>query len=105
MAKESLKRFGVIPLKDVDYWFTRRLRHAYPVYSLGYEEHLQTVLDWTDTIENLITLGRQGLFAHNNFHHSVMMAKAAAEHLLSGKPKAEGWNQARKAFDNFKVID
>jgi len=105
MAKESLKRFGVIPLKDVDCWFTRRVRHAYPVYSLGYEEYLKTVLDWTDTIENLITLGRQGLFAHNNFHHSVMMAKAAAEHLLSGKTKAEGWNQARKAFDDFKVID
>jgi len=104
-AKESLKRFGVIPLKDVDYWFTRRVRHAYPVYSLGYEEHLRTVLDWTDTIENLITLGRQGLFAHNNFHHSVMMAKAAAEHHLSGRTKAEGWNQARRAFDDFKVID
>jgi len=104
-AKESLKRFGVIPLKDVDYWFTRRIRHAYPVYSLGYERHLKTVLDWTDATENLITLGRQGLFAHNNFHHSLMMAKAAAEQLLSGKTKAEGWNQARLAFDDFKVID
>ena len=105
MAKESLKRFGIIPLKDVDYWFTRRVRHAYPVYSLGYEGPLQTVLDWTDSVENLITLGRQGLFAHNNFHHSVMMGKAAAEHVLSGKSKTDGWNQARKAFDDFKVID
>jgi len=104
-VKESLRRLGLIALKDVDYWFTRRVRFAYPVYSLGYEEHLQTVLDWADPIENLITLGRQGLFAHNNFHHSVMMGKAAAEHLLSDKPKSEGWNRARRAFDDFKVID
>ena len=105
MAKQSLKRSGVVPLSDVDYWFTRRVKHAYPVYSLGYEGLMQTVLDWVDSVENLITLGRQGLFAHNNFHHSVMMGRAAAEHLLSGKPKAEGWNQARKAFDDFKVSD
>ncbi len=104
-AKKSLERFDIVPLKDVDNWFTRRVRHAYPVYSLGYGERLQTVLDWTDSVENLITLGRQGLFAHNNFHHSVMMGKAAAEHVLSGKSKTDGCNQARKAFDDFKVID
>lgn len=104
-AKESLKCSGIIPMSDVDYWFTRRVKHAYPVYSLGYEGHLKTVLDWADSVENLITLGRQGLFAHNNFHHSVMMGKVAAEHFLSGKPKAEGWNQARRAFDDFKVMD
>ncbi|MBN1594075.1 MAG: hypothetical protein JW941_12600, partial [Candidatus Coatesbacteria bacterium] len=105
MAKESLKCFGTIPLQEVDYWFTRRVKHAYPVYSLGYEEPLQKVIEWTDSIGNLISYGRQGLFAHNNFHHSVMMGKAAAEHVLSGKSKIEGWNQARKAFDDFKVID
>ena len=104
-ARESLLRLGLFALEDVDYWFTRRVRCAYPVYSLGFEQHLRIVLDWADSVENLVTLGRQGLFAHNNFHHSVMMAKAAAEHLLSGKPKSEGWNKARLAFAAFKVID
>ncbi|MBN2209744.1 MAG: FAD-dependent oxidoreductase [Candidatus Coatesbacteria bacterium] len=105
VARESFERFGRVSVENIDYWFTRRVRHAYPVYSLGFEENLRTVLDWTDSIENLITLGRQGLFAHNNFHHSVMMARAAADHILSGRPKDQGWNEARKAFDDFKVID
>jgi len=105
LAKDSLRRTGIVQPERVSQSFVRRIRDAYPVYSLGYEKNFGRVEEWTDSVENLLTIGRQGLFAHNNFHHSILMARAAAEHILSGKPKRQSWSKAREGFASFKVID
>ena len=56
-----------------------RLRQAYPVYGRGYDKHFGKVDEWVGRLDGLLTLGRQGLFAHDNTHHTLAMAYAAAD--------------------------
>ncbi len=58
---------------------TRRLRQAYPVYHQGYEERFSKMDQWLGEIDGMLTFGRQGLFAHDNTHHTLAMAYAAVE--------------------------
>jgi protoporphyrinogen oxidase len=72
--------------------FTRRLPQAYPVYLQGYEEPFGVLDAWSESLPNAVTYGRQGLFAHDNTHHALYMAYAAAE-CLDG----QGFDRARWA--------
>ena len=52
---------------------------AYPVYRVGYEAAFATVDEWASTLPRVLHFGRQGLFAHDNTHHALAMAWAAAD--------------------------
>jgi protoporphyrinogen oxidase len=85
---------------------TRRLSHAYPIYDFGFEQHFKRMDAWLGSIGNLLTFGRQGLFAHDNTHHALAMAYAAVECLndRSGFDDAQ-WARARLAFQQHVVED
>jgi protoporphyrinogen oxidase len=85
---------------------TRRLRHAYPVYRRDYEENFSRMDHWLGEIDGLLTLGRQGLFAHDNTHHTLAMAYAAAQCLSpDGKFDRARWAEHRKEFETHVVED
>lgn len=46
---------------------------GYPVFSLGFEPHLATVMKWVDAIPNLQSTGRQGGFKYPNMHSAMRM--------------------------------
>ncbi|CAN5587559.1 NAD(P)/FAD-dependent oxidoreductase [soil metagenome] len=84
----------------------RRLRQAYPIYQEGYEQHFEKLDQWTDQIDNLITFGRQGLFAHDNTHHALYMAYSAANCLgEDGVFDRDRWHSYRRIFDQHVVED
>jgi hypothetical protein len=58
---------------------TRRLRQAYPIYTRGYEGPFGILDQWAESLPRLLTYGRQGLFAHDNTHHALYMARAAVD--------------------------
>jgi protoporphyrinogen oxidase len=85
---------------------TRRLRQAYPVYRQGYEERFDKIDQWLRGVEGLLTFGRQGLFAHDNTHHTLAMAYAAAACLSpDGKFDHARWAEHRKEFETHVVED
>ena len=85
---------------------TRRLRQAYPVYVRGYENNLAVADQWLGKIEGLLTFGRQGLFVHDNTHHALYMAKAAAECLRpDGSLDHDLWTHYRAIFETHVVED
>lgn len=85
---------------------TRRLRYAYPVYDKDYERHFRVVDGWVSQFENLLSYGRQGLFAHDNTHHAMAMAYAADECLRpDGSFDWERWGHYRKEFESHVVED
>jgi protoporphyrinogen oxidase len=85
---------------------TRRLRHAYPVMRAGFEEHLARLDAWASDQPALLTLGRQGLFVHDNAHHALAMAWAAADLLgPGGDVDRGGWADARRRFAAHVVED
>jgi protoporphyrinogen oxidase len=60
----DLLKLGIdINDKVIDYFYTRE-KHAYPIYHLDYKHHLNTLLSWIGSIENIHTYGRNGLFKY-----------------------------------------
>ena len=83
----------------------RRLRHAYPIYRLGFEEPLTTLDSWISSRPRFLSYGRQGLFAHDNTHHALYMAYAAAECLGSDGLDTRLWRAYRLKFESHVVED
>jgi protoporphyrinogen oxidase len=66
---------------------THRVKEAYPIYDIGYQQRVKTVLDFGESLSNFIAIGRSALFRYNNMDHSVAMGEEAAALVLgkSGK--------------------
>jgi protoporphyrinogen oxidase len=62
-----------------------RVPKCYPVYETGYQQHLQPVQAYLDTVEGLLVIGRYGAFKYNNQDHSILMGLLAAEQIKSGR--------------------
>ncbi|MBM4395141.1 MAG: NAD(P)/FAD-dependent oxidoreductase [Deltaproteobacteria bacterium] len=58
-----------------------RIPHAYPVYRIGYERHLDVIADWLRGFSNLQPVGRGGMFKYNNADHSILTGLLAIENL------------------------
>jgi protoporphyrinogen oxidase len=102
LAREDLERLGVVGDSEVSACFVRRLPEAYPVYNLDFHEHLGPALAALTDLDNLVPLGRQGLFIHNDIHDSMMMAVAGVKHVLSGASR-EAWKAQVKAFLSWRL--
>jgi protoporphyrinogen oxidase len=86
--------------------FVKRISHAYPSYSLGYRIAFDKVDDYLKNIGNFVTLGRQGLFAHDNTHHTIEMGVAAADCFSpeTGLDRNK-WSSRRAEFEKHVVVD
>jgi len=83
----------------------RRLRHAYPIYREGYEEHFERLDEWVNGLPRLLSFGRQGLFAHDNTHHALFMAYSAVDCVRDGEFDWEKWSSYRATFETHVVED
>lgn len=84
----------------------RRLAQAYPIYTRHYREHFDRLDHWLESVDGLMTLGRQGLFAHDNTHHTLAMAYAAEECLSDeGVIDRARWAVHRRTFETHVVED
>jgi protoporphyrinogen oxidase len=106
LVGDALHRAGLplrAPVKEV---VVRRLRQAYPIYRRGYEAHFDAIDVYLDRFTNLLTFGRQGLFAHDNTHHTLFMAYAAADCLgRDGRFDRGRWHDRRRVFTTHVVED
>jgi protoporphyrinogen oxidase len=58
---------------------------TYPIYDEGYEERIETIRNYLSRIENLQTMGRNGLHRYNNQDHSMLSAIGAIRNILGEK--------------------
>jgi phage gp36-like protein len=78
---------------------SRRLRNAYTMYRIGYEAHLDTVARYCESIDRLLTFGRQGHFAHDNADQALEMAYEAVDCFdMSGSFDAARWSRSLERF-------
>jgi protoporphyrinogen oxidase len=84
----------------------RRLPQAYPIYTKSYRDHFDRIDRWVATLDGILTFGRQGLFAHDNTHHTLAMAYAAEECVSdSGVIDRAQWAHHRREFESHVVED
>lgn len=102
----ALQQAGIPVRMPVRRVLTRRLEQAYPIYTRGFREHFDRLDAWVSSIEGLVTFGRQGLFAHDNTHHALAMAYAAADCLgEDGAFDRARWEKFRLEFASHVVED
>jgi protoporphyrinogen oxidase len=105
VVREGLSRAGLpiqCPVLEVT---VRRLPAAYPIYSRGYEAAFDEVDRWINGLDDLVSFGRQGLYAHDNTHHALFMARAAVDCLRDGGFDRNRWNRYREVFATHVVED
>jgi protoporphyrinogen oxidase len=106
LVSDALARLQIPVTAPILQVVTRRLPQAYPIYEHGYESYFQQIDEWLNTIPNVLTLGRQGLFAHDNTHHTLAMAYAAVDCLgEQGGFDRSRWMDYRKTFESHVVED
>jgi protoporphyrinogen oxidase len=105
-VRESLSKCGLTIDVHVSEIETKRLPFAYPIYRQGYETHFETQDAWVETLDRVLTFGRQGLFAHDNTHHALAMAYGAVDCLsASGNFDRSKWARYRIDFAKHVVED
>lgn len=78
---------------------------AYPVYDADYKKHVDTIEAWVRTLENLHTVGRNGMHRYNNQDHSMLSAMHAARNVLGGNYDPWNINVERSYHEEFVVKD
>ena len=82
LAKRELAQLGLVRPHEVEDGVVYRHSMAYPVYAHGYAAHLDAIRRFLATIDNLQTIGRNGLHRYNNQDHSMLTAMLAVRNLF-----------------------
>ena len=92
MPDDKLKQFaiaevakiGILDAADVSDAHVVRVPKTYPAY-FGTYSRFDEVKDFTNRIENLFLVGRNGMHKYNNQDHSMLTAMHAVDGILTGK--------------------
>jgi protoporphyrinogen oxidase len=76
---EPLERGRFIRTSDIDTCHVLRVANTYPVYEVGYEGALGTLLEHLAALDNVVSIGRQGLFFYNLMHNCMLGGYGLAE--------------------------
>ncbi len=85
LATREVARIGLAAEADVEDGCVVRVPKAYPVYDSAYAEHLAVVRGFVDGLDNLQTIGRNGLHRYNNQDHAMVTGMLAVRNLLDGE--------------------
>jgi protoporphyrinogen oxidase len=82
-AIDELAQIDIIEKDDVLDSTIIRTPKAYPAY-FGTYDSFHVIRDFTDKIENLFLIGRNGMHKYNNADHSMLTAMCAVENIIKG---------------------
>jgi protoporphyrinogen oxidase len=104
LALRDLMQMGYgITESEVEQYFVTDIPTAYPVYELNFEDHLIPVLEGVHALDNVLTLGRHGLFLNNSMDDNVLLGMRVADHLESHKgADTKRWLSDMLAFMNLR---
>ncbi|TAG74169.1 MAG: NAD(P)/FAD-dependent oxidoreductase [Oscillatoriales cyanobacterium] len=77
LATRELVELGLAKAADVEDGVVLRQPKAYPVYDAEYRGHLRVLEGFLTGIENLQTIGRNGMHRYNNQDHSMLTGMLA----------------------------
>ena len=83
-AIDELSQIEIINKEDVLDSTVLRMEKAYPAY-FGTYNQFNELRNYTDKIENLFLVGRNGMHKYNNSDHSMLTAMTAVDNILANK--------------------
>ncbi|MDB5003620.1 MAG: amine oxidase [Mucilaginibacter sp.] len=90
-AINELHQINIIDRDEVIDRTIIRMLKTYPDYFGAYEQ-FDVVSDFTNQLENLFLIGRNGMHKYNNQDHSMLTAMAAVDNIIKGeKSKKNIW--------------
>jgi protoporphyrinogen oxidase len=82
LASRELETIGLTRGARIEKGAVYRQQKAYPVYDENYKQHVNVIRDYLKGIENLQTVGRNGMHKYNNMDHSMLTALMAVENIF-----------------------
>lgn len=83
LAIKELGQIGLADQSDLLDSTVLRVEKAYPGY-FGAYDRFDEIRSYTDSLDNLFLIGRNGMHRYNNQDHSMLTAKLAAEAVVQG---------------------
>ena len=108
LARDYARRLastGLIREDEILESRVQRLEHGYPLYRVGYAKRLEAIWEALAGVRNLITLGRQGLFLHDNMDHAIYLGLRAARCWAQSPDPAARWRGEITESRRLKIID
>lgn len=85
-------------------FFSERESYVYPVLHVTWRKAFQTVYRWLSQKNNLYTIGRHGLFLHNNIDQTMDLGYRCAHHYLNNGPSGRReWDEDIEQWSNLKI--
>ncbi|WP_420628979.1 NAD(P)/FAD-dependent oxidoreductase [Candidatus Leptofilum sp.] len=85
LGKQEIAKIGLAQPDDIIDGAVFRVEKSYPVYDSEYAESLDIIKDYLGTLEDLQTVGRNGLHRYNNQDHAMLTGMLAVRNLLFGE--------------------
>lgn len=82
LAACEMESIGIIDRSDLLDAVVVRMPKAYPAY-FGTYNRMCEIREWTDCIDNLFLIGRNGMHRYNNIDHSMLTAMAAVDNIIN----------------------
>ncbi|EFK09533.1 FAD dependent oxidoreductase [delta proteobacterium NaphS2] len=102
LATSELEKLGLAQGREVVNGFVVRQSQAYPVYDEGYKDNLQTIKHFLDGIQNLQTIGRNGMHRYNNMDHSMLTGIFAAKNILGEQHDVWNVNEDEEYLEEYR---
>ena len=103
LAKEELKGLGISSPEKIEEAVVFRQSKAYPVYDHGFQDNLNILKEYLSQIENLQTIGRNGMHRYNNQDHSMLTAILAVRNLFGEEHDLWDVNTERSYYEEVVV--
>jgi protoporphyrinogen oxidase len=92
LGAEELAKIAIADPSDVLDHTVLRMAKTYPSYTGSYDDFGE-IRAFTDRIDNLFLIGRNGMHRYNNQDHSMLTAMIAVDNILAGeRSRAKIWD-------------
>ena len=103
LGRRELAYLGLVAEQDVTDGVVYRQPKAYPVYMGEYKAYLETIKAYLASLENLQTIGRNGLHMYNNQDHSMLTAMLAVRNIMGEQHDLWTVNTERSYHEEIRI--
>jgi protoporphyrinogen oxidase len=103
LARMEIGRLGLADPTEIVHSVVIRQEKAYPVYDAAYRSHLEIIRRHLASIENLQTVGRNGMHRYNNQDHSMLTGMLAVRNIRGERHDLWNVNTDRSYYEDFRT--